>query len=73
MHPKSIKQFPNRSRIVPDTEYTTNLGIINLKIKDVSSHFLYPFTSYSVAETFIWSEQNIFYKIENVFVSFFKN
>ena len=30
--PKLIKKCPNRSRIVPDTEYIINLRTINLKI-----------------------------------------
>lgn len=34
MHPTFDKaQYPHGSRIVPDTEYTTNLRAINLKIK----------------------------------------
>ena len=32
MHPKSIKKYPSHCRIVPDTEYITNIGTINLKI-----------------------------------------
>ena len=42
MHPKLIKQCPNRSRVVPDTEYITNLGTINLKIEMLGYTFCTP-------------------------------
>ena len=34
---------------------------------------MYLSACYSTVETFIWSNENIFYKTENVFVSFFNN
>ena len=39
----------------------------------VSPQILCPSTCYSAVVTFIWSKENIFYKTENVFLSFFKN
>ena len=39
----------------------------------VSPQILRPSTCYSAVVTFIWSKENIFYKTENVFLSFFKN
>ena len=67
MHPRLIKNAFNYSRIVPDTEYKNNLRTINLKIN------MLVHTCYLAVETLIWSKENIFHKMENVFLSFFKN
>ena len=42
MRPRSIKQCPKCSRIVPDVEYITNLRTINLKIKMLVLTFCTP-------------------------------
>ena len=72
MHPNSKEKCPSRSRIVSDTDYITHLRTINLKL-NMLVNILCPFTCYSAVETFIWKKENIFYKTENVFLSFFKN
>ena len=42
MRPKWIKQCPNCSKVVPDTEYVSNLGTKNMKIKTLIHTFCIP-------------------------------
>ena len=42
MHQKLMKQWPHCFRIVPDTEYITDLRTINLEIKMLFQTFCTP-------------------------------
>ena len=55
------------ARIVADTKYMTNLRTVNLKIKVLVHIFRIPSPPIQQKKTFIWGEENLFYKTENVF------
>ena len=68
---KIVKAIQNRSNLVPSTQDISNLKITNLFVQTLVHRC--PSTCFSAVGTFLWSEENIFYRTENISFSFFKN